>query len=97
MKSPKVMYYLNQVTSSFFNPANFYHELVLESDIIKYLVLKTMKLDYRTVFESLVKTVVNFDPEKRIFKDVLRFYEQQNLEYSHPKEKGYYNLMFYTK
>jgi hypothetical protein len=94
MKSPVVTKYLDNLATYDFTA--MYYDLLLETEMVKYLVIKTMKESHRPFFEKFVDTVASIDPSKRIFRDGLRFYEQQNLETCHPIDQGYPNLKLYN-
>ena len=93
MKSPTVIKYLDNLAT--YDLVQMYHDLLLETDMVKYLVLKIMKEKYNSLFSSFVTTVASIDSSKRIFCDVLRFYEEQKLEYFHKLENGYPNIKLY--
>lgn len=93
MKSPIVTKYLDNLPT--YNLTQMYHDLLLETDMVKYLVLKIMKEKHNALFSSFVDVVTNIDSQKRIFHDVLRFYEEQKLEYCHKFENGYPNIKLY--
>jgi hypothetical protein len=94
MKSPVVTKYLDNLATYDFTA--MYYDLLLETEMVKYLVIKSMKESHRPFFEKFVDTVASIDPSKRIFRDGLRFYEQQNLETCHSIDQGYPNLKLYN-
>ena len=95
MKNPTVTKYLSQPSNT--DLKQFYYDLLLETDMVKYLVLKSLKLAKEQMFSALVQTVASIDPEKRIFKDVVTFYEKNKLEYMHPLDKSYPSLNLYVE
>lgn len=95
MKPNEISTYIKSINAT--NLVDTYYELLLETDMVKYLVLKSLKLTNITLFSDFAKLVGTIDPAKRIFVDVLNFYETQNLKSQHSLQEAYPNLALYVK
>lgn len=88
----------NQLYSNQITLADLYRSLQPQSDIVKYLYLKSIKLVDSSLWDTIGPIASSID-DKQVLRDILTMYgtDKFSLQYNHVESEGLPNLHVFVK